>query len=81
MQEELFEPRRLNLATIIEADQEASISTLVKAGIGIGLMRADLADAAERAGEIFVWRNDRKMNFLSFFFNSGPVREISAVAR
>jgi len=25
MQEELFEPRRLNPATIIEADQEASI--------------------------------------------------------
>jgi len=80
MQEELFEPRRLNPATIIEADQEASISTLVKAGIGIGLMRADLADAAERAGEIFVWRNDRRISY-RFSSIAGPVLEISAVAR
>ncbi len=71
MQEELFEPLRLNPATIVEADQEASISTLVKAGIGIGLMRADLAAAAEQAGEVFVWREATARAALSFVYARG----------
>lgn len=80
MQEELFAPRRLNPATIIEADQEASISTLVKAGIGIGLMRADLADAAERAGEIFVWRDTTARTALSFVHARGREKDPTIMA-
>lgn len=80
MQEELFEPRRLNPATIIEADQEASISTLVKSGIGLGLMRADLADEAERAGEVFVWRNATARTALSFVHARGRENDPAIVA-
>jgi DNA-binding transcriptional LysR family regulator len=75
MQEELFEPLRLNPATIVEADQEASISTLVKAGLGLGLMRADLADAAEKAGEVFVWRNATARTSLSFVYARGREKD------
>lgn len=71
MQESLFEPRRLNPATVVEADQESSISTLVKAGIGLGLMREDLARAAEAAGEVCVWAPGTATTQLSFVYARG----------
>lgn len=80
MQEEMFEPLRLNPATIVEADQEASISTLVKAGIGLGLMRDDLAKAAEQAGEVFVWRNATARTALSFVYLRGREKDPAIAA-
>ena len=68
MQQSLFEPRKLNPATVVEADQESSISTLVKAGVGLGLMRDDLALAAERAGEVCVWGGGGASTTLSFVY-------------
>lgn len=77
MQERLFEPRRLNPATVVAADQESSISTLVKAGVGLGLMREDLARAAEAAGELCVWERTAATTQLSFVYARG--REDDAV--
>jgi DNA-binding transcriptional LysR family regulator len=77
MQERLFEPRRLNPATVIAADQESSISTLVRAGVGLGLMREDLARAAEAAGEVCVWERAVAGTQLSFVYARG--REDDAV--
>ncbi|MET0680236.1 MAG: LysR family transcriptional regulator [Burkholderiales bacterium] len=68
MQQGLFEPRKLNPATVVEADQESSISALVKAGVGLGLMRDDLALAAERAGEVCVWGGGGASTTLSFVY-------------
>ncbi len=80
MQEELFEPLRLNPAAIVEADQEASISTLVKAGLGLGLMRDALADSAERAGDVFVWRNATARTTLSFVYLRGREKDPTIAA-
>jgi DNA-binding transcriptional LysR family regulator len=77
MQESLFAPRRLNPATVVAADQETSISTLVKAGVGLGLMREDLALAAEAAGTVCVWEPGRATTQLSFVHARG--RESDAV--
>jgi DNA-binding transcriptional LysR family regulator len=77
MQESLFTPRGLNPATVVAADQETSISTLVKAGVGLGLMREDLARAAEAAGEVCVWEPGRAATQLSFVHARG--REGDAV--
>jgi len=77
MQERLFEPRRLNPATVVAADQESSISTLVKAAVGLGLMREDLARAAEAAGEVCVWQRVVATTQLSFVYARG--REDDAV--
>jgi DNA-binding transcriptional LysR family regulator len=71
MQNGLFEPARLNPATVVQADQEATISTLVKAGIGLGLMREDLAQAAAKAGEIHIWDGASPSTQLSFLFGRG----------
>jgi DNA-binding transcriptional LysR family regulator len=79
MQESLFEPRKLNPATVVEADQESSISTLVRAGVGLGLMREDLALAAEHAGEVCIWAGASASTTLSFVHARG--REDDAVIK
>ena len=77
MQESLFEPRRLNPATVVAADQESSISTVVKAAVGLGLMREDLACAAEAGGEVCIWQRAAARTQLSFVYARG--REDDAV--
>lgn len=71
MLDSLFEPLHLHLATVVEADQESSISTLVKAGIGLGLMREDLARAAAQAGEVCIWAGATPVTPLSFLYARG----------
>lgn len=71
MLDRLFEPLRLHPATVVEADQEASISTLVKAGVGLGLMREDLALAAAQAGEVVIWEGEKLETPLSFLYARG----------
>ncbi|MEX2151625.1 MAG: LysR family transcriptional regulator [Steroidobacteraceae bacterium] len=71
MLDRLFEPHRLHVATVVEADQEASISTLVKAGIGLGLMRHDLARTAAQAGEVVIWDGATPVTPLSFLYARG----------
>jgi DNA-binding transcriptional LysR family regulator len=41
----------------MEADSEAIITSLVFAGVGLGLMREDLALEAQKAGKAFVLPN------------------------
>ena len=77
MQESLFLPHRLNPATVVAADQESSISTLVKAAVGLGLMREDLARAAEANGEVCIWQRAMATTQLSFVYARG--REDDAV--
>ena len=42
------------------------ISSLVVAGLGVSLMRDDLAIAAQRAGEVVLWGDKRLLTTLSF---------------
>jgi DNA-binding transcriptional LysR family regulator len=53
---------------LIEADNEAVLRSLVIAGIGIALMREDLALQAQQAGEIFVWSDTRLETSLQFVY-------------
>ena len=71
MLDRLFEPLRLHPATVVEADQESTISTLVKAGIGLGLMREDLARAAAAASEVLIWEGAPLATQLSFLYARG----------
>ena len=50
MREQGYEPR-----FALEADQESSMINLVKNGIGLCLMREELADAAMQRGDVWVW--------------------------
>lgn len=65
---EMFAPYKLEPFKVVEADQEQTIRTLITAGVGLGLMREDLAFAAQSAGEVCVWRKARPTTALSFIY-------------
>ena len=53
---------------IVEADQEAVISSLVVSGVGLALMREDLALKNAAAGEACLWKNVRIPTTLWFIY-------------
>ncbi len=55
MAHEMLRSRQLAPASIVEADQETMIRSLVAAGVGVSLMREELAQEASRAGEVSIW--------------------------
>src|SRR5258706_502115 len=52
----------------VEADHEAVISSLVVAGVGVSLMRADLAVEAAAKGDVVLWGEARLPTTLSFVY-------------
>ena len=68
MVNEMFQRHQLEPFKVVEADQEQTIRTLITAGVGLGLMREDLAFAAHSAGEVCVWRKARPTTALSFIY-------------
>lgn len=52
----------------VEADQESTIKNLVAAGVGLGLMREDLAHEAQASGEVCVWDGPGLQTRLSFVY-------------
>lgn len=63
---DLFHARGRTPETIVEADNESVVRSLVVAGVGAGLMREDLALAAEQAGEVAIWPHARLETTLQF---------------
>jgi DNA-binding transcriptional LysR family regulator len=55
---------------IVEADHEFIIRALVTAGVGIGLMREDLAIAAQNAGEVMILGEEKAFTMLSFIYHA-----------
>lgn len=51
---------------VVEADQEAVIASLVASGVGIALMREELAIDKAAAGEICIW-NDEQIDTMLWF--------------
>ena len=51
---------------VVEADQEAVIASLVASGVGITLMREELAFEKQAAGEICIW-NDEQIGTMLWF--------------
>ncbi|MEO8848797.1 MAG: LysR family transcriptional regulator [Casimicrobiaceae bacterium] len=64
----LFLQNGIEPATRIEADHEAVISSLVVAGLGVSLMREDLAQTLDAAGEICIWDGSRLTTTLQFLY-------------
>jgi len=62
----LFATRGGAPAKLIEADNEVVLRSLVIAGIGIALMREDVALQAQQAGEVHVWSDTRLETSLQF---------------
>lgn len=65
---ELLEPTRREIEFTVEADQEASMMELVRRGLGLCMMREDLATTAAARGDITIWPRIRQLCPLSFIY-------------
>ena len=64
----LFEANGVAPSTRIEADHEAVIRSLVVTGVGLALMREDVALEAANAGEVVIWGDVRLATTLEFLY-------------
>jgi len=64
----LFGARGGAPATLIEADNEAVLRSLVLSGLGVGLMREDLALEHAAAGDVCLWSDVRLETALQFIW-------------
>jgi DNA-binding transcriptional LysR family regulator len=64
----LFREHNVEAANVVEADQEAVIASLVVSGLGLALMREDLALEKQAANEVCVWHDVRVKTTLWFIY-------------
>jgi DNA-binding transcriptional LysR family regulator len=65
---DLFDEHGVEPTKVVEADQESVISSLVVSGVGLSLMREDVALAKEAAGEVCLWEKGRATTTLWFIY-------------
>jgi DNA-binding transcriptional LysR family regulator len=68
MAHEMLGSRHLAPASVIEVDQESMIRSLVSAGVGVALMREELAHEASEAGEALIWPHGSARTILSLVY-------------
>ena len=56
--------------TVVEADQESTIISLVQSGVGISLAREEVAMAAQVTGELIIWEKGRATTMLQLIYLS-----------
>jgi DNA-binding transcriptional LysR family regulator len=65
---ELFREKNIAPQKVFELDQESTTLALVKAGVGMSLMRDELAQEAIKSGEVIEWGGVRKTTPLNFIY-------------
>jgi DNA-binding transcriptional LysR family regulator len=65
---ELFHAHGIEPVRQVEADHEAVISSLVAAGLGVALMREDVALADAAQGRLAIWGDTRLLTRLQFIY-------------
>lgn len=73
----LFEEHGLAPAKLVEADQESVIKSLVVSGVGLSLLREEVAHKLERAGEVCIWPHAKLRTTLSFIYRLEHAQEPS----
>jgi DNA-binding transcriptional LysR family regulator len=86
MAETLFARHRFTPHKVIEADSESIITSLVFAGVGLGLMREDLAIEAHAKGQAVMLERGSASTVLRLLYQSGrqkqpPVEALLSVVR
>lgn len=66
---DLFDQHGTEPNIAVEADHEAVIRSLVVSGLGLSLMREDLAQTLAAAGEVVLWQGTRLATTLQFLFS------------
>jgi DNA-binding transcriptional LysR family regulator len=73
----LFDKHGIAPTKVVEADQESVIANLVVSGVGLSLIREELALEQEAAGDVCLWRDVRLETTLWFIYllarNNDPV--------
>lgn len=64
----LFREHGIAPTKVMEADDEVVVSSLVVSGLGLGLMREDLALEKAAAGEVCLWQDVRLTTTLKFLY-------------
>ena len=64
----LFEQHGVGPTKVVEADDEVVVGSLVVSGVGMALMREDLAFDKQKAGEICLWGDVRLTTTLQFVY-------------
>jgi len=64
----LFDKHGIEPTKVVEADQESVIANLVESGVGLSLIREELALEKEAAGEVCLWRDVRLETMLWFIY-------------
>lgn len=64
----LFREHGVAPTRVVEADHESDIVSLVSSGVGLSLMREDLARGLEAGGEVCVWEPARVTTTLWFIY-------------
>jgi DNA-binding transcriptional LysR family regulator len=72
---QLFNRLGCQPARVIEADSEPVITSLIKAGVGLGLMIEDQAVEADRAGEVVLVEKGRPSTYLQLLHRAGRERD------
>jgi DNA-binding transcriptional LysR family regulator len=65
---DLFHAHGVEPTKVVEADQESVISSLVVSGVGLSLMREDVALAKQAAGEVCLWGKGKATTTLWFIY-------------
>jgi DNA-binding transcriptional LysR family regulator len=71
----LFDQHEIAPAKVVEADDERVVSSLVVSGLGMALMREDLAFKKVAAGEVCLWQDVRLTTELKFIYLSERERD------
>jgi len=72
---QLFREHDVTLTRVVEADQESLLSSLVASGVGLALMREDVAHEKESAGELCVWKKAQATTTLWFIYSAARTHD------
>jgi DNA-binding transcriptional LysR family regulator len=64
----MFREHAVEPAKVVEADNETVISSLVVSGLGMALMREEIAQEKAAAGAVILWRDIRLVTTLQFIY-------------
>jgi DNA-binding transcriptional LysR family regulator len=77
---ELFLEHGVEPTSVVQADHESVIENLIVSGLGLSLLREDLARGRERAGEVIITKSARLMTMLQFIYLAGREQEPAIAA-
>lgn len=64
----MFDKHGIEPTKVVEADQESVIANLVVSGVGLSLIREELALEKQAAGEVSLWRDVRLETTVWFIY-------------